>query len=175
MVITSETQPDGSSAQTGLSKFFHDYLERPSFFVNKGALQASYTPEIILHREEEIKQLASILAPALKGERPSNIFLYGKPGSGKTTSVKHIITQIESITTQKKLKVKIIYLNCKLKKVADTEYRLIAQLSRSFGKDIPPTGLPTEEVYRTFFSSAEIFVKLINLSSKKYIIFTLCH
>ena len=36
--------------------------------------------------------------------------------------------------------------------MADTEYRLIAQLAREFGKVIPPTGLPTDEVYNIFFS-----------------------
>ncbi len=45
---------------------------------------------------------------------------------------------------------KILYINCKLKRVADTEYRLIAQLSRDFGHDIPATGLPTDEVYKMF-------------------------
>jgi cell division control protein 6 len=38
-----------------------------------------------------------------------------------------------------------------LKKIADTEYRLIAQLAREFGKEIPATGLPTDEVYNIFF------------------------
>ena len=45
----------------------------------------------------------------------------------------------------------MIYLNCKMKHVSDTEYRLIAQLSREFGKTIPATGLPTDEVYKLFF------------------------
>ena len=47
---------------------------------------------------------------------------------------------------------KIIYLNCKLKKVADTEYRLIAQLIRELGEEIATTGLPTDDVYKSFFN-----------------------
>jgi cell division control protein 6 len=50
---------------------------------------------------------------------------------------------------------KIIYLNCKLKRIADTEYRLIAQLAREFGKEIPATGLPTDEVYKLFINELD--------------------
>jgi cell division control protein 6 len=46
-------------------------------------------------------------------------------------------------------------MNCKLKKVADTEYRLIAEITRYFGKVIPPTGLPTDEVYNIFYRTLD--------------------
>jgi cell division control protein 6 len=46
-------------------------------------------------------------------------------------------------------------LNCKLKRVADTEYRLIAQLARDFGEEVPATGLPTDEVYKIFIKGLE--------------------
>jgi len=51
--------------------------------------------------------------------------------------------------------VRVIYLNCKLKKVADTEYRLIAELTRNFNISVPSTGLPTDEVYRLFYSAID--------------------
>jgi cell division control protein 6 len=38
-----------------------------------------------------------------------------------------------------------------MKKVADTEYRLFAQLLKEFGDIIPDTGLPTDVLYRRFF------------------------
>src|SRR3989344_7370947 len=44
-----------------------------------------------------------------------------------------------------------IDINCKLKRVADTEYRLIAQLIKEFGQDVPATGLPTDEIYTIFY------------------------
>jgi len=56
---------------------------------------------------------------------------------------------------------RVIYLNCKLKRVADTEYRLIAQLARELGKDIPPTGLPTDEVYKLFCDALDRKEQLI--------------
>jgi len=38
-----------------------------------------------------------------------------------------------------------------MKKIADTEYRLIAELSKNLGKEVPFTGLPTDQVYNAFF------------------------
>jgi cell division control protein 6 len=132
--------------------FFEKYLTKDPLFKNKAVLQSSYVPEEILHRESEINQIANILAPALRVEKPSNIFIYGKTGTGKTLSVKYTTEQISQVCKSKDIPVMIFYVNCKLKKVADTEYRLMAHLCRELGKDIPPTGLPTDEIYKVFFN-----------------------
>jgi len=62
-----------------LDKIF-DSIVRDSFFKNKSVLQSNYTPETIPHRNEQVEAVASILAPALRGERASNLFIYGKTG-----------------------------------------------------------------------------------------------
>ena len=62
---------------------------------------------------------------------------------------------MQEAAAKNNLPLKIIYLNCKLKRVADTEYRVIAHLAREFGKEIPPTGLPTDEIYKIFYKAIE--------------------
>ncbi|MAF35273.1 cell division control protein Cdc6 [Candidatus Woesearchaeota archaeon] len=141
--------------EKGLGQFFEDYLEQESLFTNKEHLQPNFVPETITHRDEQLHSVASILAPCLRCQKPSNLFVYGKTGTGKTLTVTYTTQQLESVAKKKNLPLKIIYLNCKLKKVADTEYRLIAQLAREFGKAIPPTGLPTDEVYSIFFKEID--------------------
>ena len=138
-----------------LVSFFEEFLDKESLFIDRGVLLPSYLPENIAHREKEIKQIANILAPALKHEKPSNLFVYGNTGTGKTLTIKHIIQNMSQIATEKKIPLKIIYTNCKLKRVADTEYRLIAHLASFFGRSIPATGLPTDEVYKIFYDSGE--------------------
>ena len=133
-----------------LTNFFENYLKRDFLFKNKKAIQSTYIPENIFYRENEINQIAGILAPALKMEKPSNIFLYGKTGSGKTLCIKYVIHNMLEIAKNKDINLKIFYLNCKLKRIADTEYRLMAQLIREFGGEISATGLPTDEVYKNF-------------------------
>lgn len=142
-------------AKEELEGYFESFLQKQSLFQDKKILQSNYDPENIPHREEQIKEIAKILAPALKLDRPSNLFIYGKTGTGKTLSVKHTTNQIKDVAEKNNIKLEVVYLNCKLKKVADTEYRLIAQLAREFGKEIPPTGLPTDEIYKIFFSTID--------------------
>ncbi len=146
-----------------LDGFFRDYLQREQLFKNKKVLQMNYTPEAISHRDEQIKQIAGILAPVLRLEKPSNLFLYGKTGTGKTLVTKHVTQKILEVAREKDLPVHIAYINCKLKRVADTEYRLITQLAAEFGKTIPPTGLPTDEVYKMFLQHIDSEHKLIVL------------
>jgi cell division control protein 6 len=141
--------------KTDIRSFFEEYMSQESIFKDKKVLQASYTPDTIPHREEQIKEIASILAPVLRGEKPSNLFCYGKTGTGKTLSVLHVIENLRKISSERKLPLKLVYLNCKLKRVADTEYRLIAALAREFGLDVPITGLPTDEIYRMFLKEID--------------------
>ena len=138
-----------------LDKLFENYLDKKPLFEEKVVLQSSYTPDLIEHRDQEISQIANILAPCLRLEKPSNLFLYGKTGTGKTLTVKYTTSKILKVAKEKGLPVKVIYLNCKLSRIADTEYRLMAQLAREFGKAIPPTGLPTDEVYKVFFKAVD--------------------
>jgi cell division control protein 6 len=149
--------------EKGLSNFFEEYIKKDSLFIDKAVLQSAYSPEDIPHREEQIKQIANILAPALRNERTSNLFIYGKTGTGKTVSVKHTTQKLEEVARQNNIKLKTVYVNCKLSKVADTEYRLIAQLIREFGKEIPPTGLPTGEVYQIFYKTIDAHKQLVIL------------
>jgi archaeal cell division control protein 6 len=139
----------------GLNDYFEDFLKKEPMFLDKKVLQANYIPEVILHREAEVNKVAGILAPALRIEKPSNIFCYGKTGTGKTLTAKHVTDSMMKIAERKGLSVKCFYLNCKLKRVADTEYRLIAELARFLGEKIPATGLPTDEVYKYFLNALE--------------------
>jgi len=133
-----------------LKSFFQDYIKKDSIFKDKKALQSNYTPKTVPHREDEIKQLAGVLAPSLRMDKCSNLFIYGKTGTGKTLCVKHVTDSMLKIAEENKINLKVIYLNCKLKRIADTEYRLIAQLARELGVEVPATGLPTDEVYKIF-------------------------
>ncbi len=141
--------------ETRLTSLFQKFLHKDSLFLDKTVLQSNYMPEEISHRDEQMDQIANILAPALRGDKPSNLFIYGKTGSGKTLSISFVTSKLLEIGRTQEVRLKILYLNCKLKHVADTEYRLIAQLARQLGKPIPPTGLPTDEVYNMFYELIE--------------------
>ncbi len=136
-----------------LDKIF-DSVETRSLFKDKGILQSNYTPDNIPHRSEQIGYVASVLAPALLGNRTSNLFIYGVTGTGKTLSIQHVANELSKRAVEKKI-LRIEYLNCKLKKVADTEYRILAELIKKLGGSVPATGLPTDQVYFRFLELLE--------------------
>lgn len=127
-----------------------DSAMKNSLFRNKAILQSNYSPSSIPHRQKQIETVASIMAPVLRGERCSNLFLYGKTGTGKTLSVMYVRDEILKRAKEMGVDVRIEYLNCKLKKVSDTEYRILAALIEQLGGSIPSTGLPTQHVYSKF-------------------------
>jgi archaeal cell division control protein 6 len=141
-----------------------DSFDKNLIFKNKNLLQTSYKPEEIPHREVQIKQAASILAPILRGEKTSNLFLYGKTGTGKTLSIQYV--KDELLKRAKKdgdFNLRIEYLNCKLKKVSDTEYRILAEMIKKLGGEVPSTGLPTMDVYSKFIDLIDSKKQLIVL------------
>jgi cell division control protein 6 len=138
--------------QSSLKDIFTEYVQKKPIFKNKEALSTKFSPQNIPHRDEHIKQLAHILAPVLRDERTSNVFIYGKTGTGKTLVARNVIAGLSEAAAAAGRNTKTIYVNCKMKNVSDTEYRLLAQLIGSFGVEVPYTGLPTNELYRKFFS-----------------------
>lgn len=141
-----------------------DSFDKNSIFRDKYILQTTYQPGNILHRDEQVKQIAAILAPVLRGERTSNLFLYGKTGTGKTLSIQYVRDELmKRLKKDTDFKLKIIYLNCKLKKVSDTEYRILAELIKKLGGEVPTTGLPTEAVYNKFIDMVDSEKQLIVL------------
>jgi len=132
-----------------LGEIFDSAIQN-SLFKNKSVLQVRYTPNSIPHRDEQIKSIAGILSSTLRGERPSNLFIYGKTGTGKTLSVQYVMNQLIKKAGELGVDVRFEYINCKLKKVADTEYRILAALINQLGGNVPATGLPTDKVWSKF-------------------------
>lgn len=141
-----------------------DSFDKNYIFKDKSLLQTDYQPEEIPHRAEQIKKIAAVLAPVLRGEKTSNLFLYGKTGTGKTLSVNYVRKHL--LKREKKdsnFKLRIEYLNCKLKKISDTEYRILAELIKKLGSKVPDTGLPTQAVYSKFIEILDSEKQLIVL------------
>lgn len=127
---------------------FGQLLQSNGLFVNREVMRPTYMPEVLPHREREIKELASVLVPALRGETPSNVFIYGKTGTGKTAVSKYVGKELLKKGKEIGKKVNFIYLNCE---VVDTQYRMLQNianhLSPSDSDHVPFTGWPTDEVF----------------------------
>ncbi|MHA1595613.1 MAG: ORC1-type DNA replication protein [Candidatus Baldrarchaeia archaeon] len=131
-----------------LDNLFKQILSSPSLFKNRDALRPSYVPDELPHREEQITKLGAILATALKGGTPSNAFLYGKTGTGKTAVALYVLKYLENVCDKLGVsKPLTAYINCR---IVDTCYRVLARLCEEVGGKVPFTGLPTDTLYEKF-------------------------
>ncbi|QSZ67448.1 ORC1-type DNA replication protein [Methanofollis aquaemaris] len=134
---------------------FQKFLSNNRIFKNREVLRHSYRPQILPHRRPQIDAIASILAPAIKDETPSNILIYGKTGTGKTACVRYVGSELEKVGAGVGTGCRVVHLNCE---VIDTQYRVLAQIAKSLEDldatpsdraraHIPMTGWPTDQVY----------------------------
>jgi len=130
------------------SDIFGKLLSCDGVFINREAMRPTFMPDLLPHREREIDNLASILVPALREETPSNVFIYGKTGTGKTAVTKFVGRELLVKGTEINKKVNFVYINCE---VVDTHYRVLQNIANHFidewSERIPFTGWPTDEVY----------------------------
>lgn len=124
-----------------VEEIFEKYL-RSRIFKNREKLLPDYVPDELPHRDEQIRRLATILAPALLGSRPSNVFIYGLTGTGKTAVTKYVLRKLKE---KAKAKVDYAYINCRQ---SNTSYRVLAELAKHIGVRIPFTGLALGEVMK---------------------------
>jgi cell division control protein 6 len=135
-----------------MDNLFKDLISDGEIFANKEVLRPTYVPENLPHRKKQIKDLADILSSALKGETPSNILIYGKTGTGKTSTVKYVSKELEDMAQKTGNNCSLLYINSEM---FDTQYRIFAYLARVFNKHVPMIGWPTDMVYSEFKSGID--------------------
>jgi len=130
-----------------LEGVFHHFLKSARVFKDRELLRHDYIPEKLPHREDQIRSLGEIVAPVLKGVRCSNIFIYGKTGTGKTAVVKYVLSKLTQKAQECASPVEFCYINCRW---AGTEYRVLSALCYALGVKVPFTGLALGEVFDRF-------------------------
>jgi cell division control protein 6 len=138
-----------------IDKLLDDAQSGKSLFKNREVLHFSFIPDIILHREDEQKKVTQSLLPLLKKSRPSNLLVYGKPGTGKTLVVKKVLGKIQERVKENSFPIELLYANAKEE---TTLYGLLVKLGRQLGltqKELPSTGLSISEVFNRIISTIE--------------------
>jgi len=130
-----------------LNGIFDRFLSGPTIFLDRNVLRHDYVPGSLPHRDEHIRKLGGILAPALNSSKTSNIFLYGKTGTGKTAVARFVLTRLEQKAQEVGVPLRSAYVNCRL---AGTNYRVLAELCRVVGAEVPFTGVAVGELLDRF-------------------------
>ena len=136
-----------------LDEVFEKFVYNNKIFKDREVLRHDYLPDKLPHREEQIRQLGETVAPVLKGSRGSNVFIYGKTGTGKTAVTKYVLSHLEAKAKEFNAPVRFCYVNCRM---AGSEYRVFSNLCQNIGVDVPFTGLSVGEVFDRFRAGLDV-------------------
>ena len=129
---------------------FEKILGQDSLFIDRKAFEHAFEPSNLPHREQEVDALVRNLVDALNGHIPSNMLLYGVPGSGKTVVTRFVLGQLLEKGKEMGHPVQTYEINCRN---VDTKYRVVqtlaSQLKQRGDYPIPFTGWPTDRVLET--------------------------
>lgn len=135
-----------------VDEIFQRAKQGRALFKSRDVLSTEYVPDRLPFRENQIKQIAEILAPALHHSKPSNLLLYGKTGTGKTAVARLVINKLQAQDTSGQIAT--CYINTR---IAGTEYRTLAKIADSLpltaDKRIPDTGLSIGTVLDRIFGA----------------------
>ena len=135
-----------------LESLFERLVKESSIFLNHEVLRHDFIPDELPHREDEMLRFGEVLAPSLKNLKCSNLFVYGKTGTGKTAVTRYVLDRLWKKSLTLSRRVYVCYINCR---TVGTEYRTLSAMCSTIGVRIPFTGLATAEVLKRFKLSLE--------------------
>ncbi|MGP8078663.1 MAG: Cdc6/Cdc18 family protein [Thermoplasmata archaeon] len=158
---SAPSPPTASSA----AEFLDEILQSKSelFRGSREVLRDSHIPSRLPHREVQIRQVAEILGPALRGDLPSNLLIYGKIGTGKTAVVAQVRQDMQRRADSAKA-VSFVTVNCGN---IDTAYSLLQTIGNTYARteaERIPTGWSLDRVQagmRRLMDTAGVTILLV--------------
>ncbi len=138
-----------------------------TLFRDPEVLEIDYLPEQFEFRDAQMRELAFQIRPGLRGGRPLNTLCKGLPGTGKTTSIRKLFSEIEETTK----KLVPVYINCQ---IDNTKFAIVSQIYRKLVGHLPPSsGTSFKQV---FDAVARILVKeeivlIVALDDANYLLY----
>ncbi|MBI2148180.1 AAA family ATPase [Candidatus Woesearchaeota archaeon] len=93
-----------------------------SIFLNPQFLDFDYQPKLVPFRESQQKYIATCIKPLLQRRNGKNIIILGKPGVGKTVSLRHVLNELKEEYSNE---VYCLYINCWKR---DTSFKIISEI-----------------------------------------------
>ncbi|WP_238478962.1 orc1/cdc6 family replication initiation protein [Natranaeroarchaeum sulfidigenes] len=133
------------------------FTREDPIFANKELLEINHLPEKnrIVGRDDEIQSLANAVNPAIFGQSPSNLLIYGKTGTGKSLCAKHVSRRLIETADQEGVTITYAYIDCSQD---TTETQAVQSLAASIndaektGVSIPDKGISTATYYKRLWS-----------------------
>ncbi|ELY54601.1 cell division control protein 6 [Natronococcus amylolyticus DSM 10524] len=120
-----------------------------SVFRERGLLDpdAVIDEDRIVGRDQQLEDIITYLRPALQGNRPPNMLLYGPSGTGKSLIINAVCEQVVELAEAQGDRFGVIQINCQTIKSHDRAvYRLVENTATTAGVEVgvPESGVSTD-------------------------------
>jgi cell division control protein 6 len=146
------------------------FIREDPIFVNKELLEISHLPDEgrIVGRDDEISQLANAVNPAIFGQSPTNVLIYGKTGTGKSLCAKYVSSRLVETARDEGVTAGFAYIDCAQDTTETQSVQTIASTLNEPAEtdiNIPDKGISTATYYKRLWTilDAEYDVVLIIL------------
>lgn len=100
-----------------------------------------------LSREEDLKYMAFLLSDVFRTGKGRNLFVFGKPGTGKTVCVKYLLKEIRRHAEEEKVRLAAVYVNAGKTR---SPYYTMLEIVKGLGLDVPESGWQMFRLKRAF-------------------------
>jgi cell division control protein 6 len=137
-----------------MENIFEKQMTRSTVFQNKDIISPHYVPEKLPFREKQIEDITQGLSGVINNSKPNNLFIYGKTGTGKTSTVKHVLEQLEAFVKKNNISSFSCYVNCRSH---SSKYKALLKALRTFYPEKDFLG----------YSASFVYEKLLEFSNQK--------
>jgi archaeal cell division control protein 6 len=138
-----------------------------SLFRDPEVFEIDYVPDQFEFRDTQMRELSFQIRPGLRGGRPLNTICKGLPGTGKTTSIRKLFSEIEETTK----KLVPVHINCQ---IDNTKFAILSQIYRKLSGHLPPaSGTSFKQVFDSVarILTQDEIVLLIALDDANYLLY----
>ena len=113
-----------------IDNIFDNAIYSKGLIKNRKTLSIDYVPEKLSFRDYETSSIAQTLSVILRGGRPSNLLIFGKPGTGKTAVIKNVIEHLRRKANDSDITLTVPLINAKN---ANTSYKILYEIAELMG------------------------------------------
>lgn len=129
-----------------MEEIFKEELGRESVFSDASKLSPDYVPQVLVHREEEFRQLTRFFKPVLDTRASQRVLITGGVGVGKTALAMRFGRELEPEAKKRGMKLRYVHVNCRKQR---TPHAVLQEaVSHLPHLRLPPRGFSSGELLR---------------------------